>query len=178
MILVNWISCVQPTENEQVHVQHTATLFPRSENVVIVHCPKSKPLLTVDFEPAPINDISSVYGTNCRIIRDLNGHFQPSLQNFTKQPVSLYSRTHVGTLTSPTETFHHVSSINENIPEFSAPDVNIGTNQSEVKRAQLSAEFANTSIFFAFNPRKPMTVTTMEHYIITGDSQPIRRKPY
>ncbi len=95
-----WISCVQPTNNEQVRVQHAVTLPPRSENVVIVHCPKSKPLLTADFEPAPIRGISGVYATNCRIIPDLNGIFQISMLNVTNQPVSLYTRTRVGTQTS------------------------------------------------------------------------------
>ena len=64
----NWIPCVSSTDNCTVRVQQAITLPPRSENVEIVHCAKSQPLLTADCEPKSIHGISGVYATDCRVV--------------------------------------------------------------------------------------------------------------
>ena len=54
----------------------------------------------------------------------------------------------------------------------------MGSTLSEDDQAQIKRLVAKYNDIFALNPRKPTVVTTMEHRIITEDSQPIRRKPY
>ncbi len=54
----------------------------------------------------------------------------------------------------------------------------MGSNLSEAEQIQLTRLISKYDNIFAVDPRKPTPVTTMEHRIITDDSQPIRRKPY
>ena len=174
----NWIPCVPPTDDVTVRVQRAINLPPRSENVVVVHCTKSQPLLTADFEPKPIHGLSGVYATDCRITPDIHGNFCISVLNVTNSPVLLHSRQCIGTLTSLNGTIHQVTSHSEPQWEGFATNITMGPCLSANEQNRLRHLVADYSRIFAANPRKPTVVTTMEHRIITDDSQPIRRKPY
>jgi len=155
-----------------VRVEHAITLPPRSKNVVVVHCSKSQPLPTSDFEPKPIHGLSDVYATDCRIIRDIHGNFCISVLNVTNNPVHLHPRQCIGTLTSSNGTMHQVCSQSESQLEGFTTDITMGSCLSATKRNRLRNFVTAYSRIFAVNPRKPTVVTTMEHHIITEDSQP------
>ena len=96
-----------------VRVEQAITLPPRSKKVVVVHCSKSQPLLTADFESKPFHGLSGVYATDCRIIPDIHGNFCISILNVTNNPVHLHSRRCIGTLRSLNGTMHQVCSQSE-----------------------------------------------------------------
>ena len=153
----NWIPCVSSTENCTVRVQHSITLPPRSENVVIVHAAKSQPLLTADFEPKSIHGISGVYATDCRVIPDIEGKFHIPMLNVTSQPVFLHSRLCNGTLISLNNTLHQVSSHSEPHSEGSTPDITMEPCPSAIEQNLLCSLVAEYSHIREFTIRDAVT---------------------
>ena len=171
----NWYTCVSLSGKEPVRIQSKLSLTGRSETVINVKCKKSLSLMTVDFEPVPIQGVPAVYATRCRIIPNIQGIFQITLLNVNSNTIEINCCKHIGSLNISRKDIAFLKQ-NEAKTEFETKLVH-NANLSNVEKDQLASLLLRYKDVFASNPKKPSSVKNMTHRIVTEDAQPVRAKP-
>ena len=155
-----WLNCVRSKNDERVRIDNKITIQGRAESVVSVRCNKAISLLTMDFEPTPVQGLSGVYATRYRVIPNLRGVFQITMLNTTNSPVVIHQRKCIGKL-------HPVGQAQETYPRNTVPkaavcfleeNISSGENLSALKKQHLKALINAYKGTFASNPKKPSLV--------------------
>ena len=179
-IVLSWVhngTSLKILENNCIKLLNNVELQARSENIIPDQYSKALSLVTADFDPS-LFGIPGVYAKRCRIIPNIDRIFQISLINTTAKPVNSNVSKGVGFLMNVKDT---VATVHQNVANNSSTiDTNIiyGENLSPVEKSRIASLISKYVDIFAPNPKKPTIVKTMEHRIITDETQPINQKPY
>ena len=148
----------------------------RSENILSVKSDPKLAFLPADFEPRKVPGVEGLYVSKAKVVPNVFGEIYISVLNVTEKDIELFPRTRIGRLTEPSEIIRWIDEMEPT--DVGVVDKIIVADSLELEQKKevesLLKEYAD---IFASNPKKPKRVNTLQHQIITDESQPVFNKP-